>query len=92
MELAAIGGMGLVPAPAHHALAHMQLPQGAADHRQGAAARQFKHHIAAVAVFKNNVLNGPFQLVQLLFFMGRRPPFPLQLSIIYKYTLPGEFL
>ena len=90
VELAAIGGVGLVLAAAHHALAHMQFPQRAADHRQGAPARQLKHHISAVAVLKNNVLNGSFQLFQLLVFHGRTPPSPDKL-IINKYTLSGGF-
>ena len=72
VELPAIGGVGLVPAPAGDALAHMQLPQRAADHREGAAPRQLKDDIAAVAVFKDDVLDRTLELFQLLFLLFHR--------------------
>ena len=75
VELPAVGGVVLVPAPADHALAHVQLPQGAADHRQPALPRQLEHHIAAVAVFKDDVLDGALDLFQLPVLHGR-PSFP----------------
>ena len=75
VELPAIGGVVFVPPAADHALAHVQLPQGAAHHRQLALARQLEHHIAAVAVFKNDVLDGALDLFQLLVLHGG-PSFP----------------
>ena len=78
VELPAIGGMIFVPPAADHALPDVQLAQGAADHRQLALPRQLEHHIAAVGILKDNVLDGALDLFQLLFFPVRHggPSFP----------------
>ena len=65
VELAAIGGVVLVPPPADDALPCMKLPHHAADHRYHTAARYLEHGVAVVLVLVDDVLHRAFQLFQL---------------------------
>ena len=64
MELAAIGGVVLIPAAAYYAFACVQLPHDAAHHRDNPAAGYFKHRVTVILVFIDNIFHGAFDLFQ----------------------------
>ena len=74
VELAAVGRVVLVLAPADDRLARVQLAHHAADHRHHAAARHLKNGVAIIRVFVDDVLYCAFQLFQLLLHVPS-PPF-----------------
>ena len=66
VELSAIGGVVLVPAPADDALTGVELSHHAAHNGDDTAARHLEHGVAVVLVQVDNVLYRAFQPFQLL--------------------------
>ena len=66
VELSAIGGVVLVPAPADDALTGVELSHHAAHNGDDTAARHLEHGVAVVLVQVDDVLYRAFQPFQLL--------------------------
>ena len=73
VELAAIGSVVLVLTAADDALARVQLPHHAADHREHPAAGDLKDGVARVRILVDDVLDRALDLFQFLFHRLHRP-------------------